>query len=61
MTEADATESVAVRQNWKADVAGSWGFAPGNDGLLARIVAAVLVKLPQAGIAEQQHHKEIGS
>jgi pyruvate dehydrogenase E2 component (dihydrolipoamide acetyltransferase) len=40
--EADATEFVAARELLKAKVAEAWGFAPGYNDLLAKIVAAAL-------------------
>ena len=39
MMEIDATEFVAVRERLKAKVAEEWGFAPGQNDLLARMVA----------------------
>ncbi len=44
--EADATELVAARERLKAKVAEEWGFAPGYNDLLAKIVAAGLRKFP---------------
>ncbi|HEY54528.1 MAG TPA: 2-oxo acid dehydrogenase subunit E2 [Caldilineae bacterium] len=46
VTEADATEFVAMRQRLKASVAEEWGFAPGYNDLLALIVAKALRKHP---------------
>ena len=44
--EVDATEFVAVRERLKVKVAEAWGFAPGYNDLLAKIVAAALRKFP---------------
>jgi pyruvate dehydrogenase E2 component (dihydrolipoamide acetyltransferase) len=44
--EVDATEFVAMRERIKARVAEEWGFAPGYNDLLAKIVAAALHKFP---------------
>lgn len=44
--DADATEFVAARERIKARVAEEWGFAPGYNDLLAKIVAAGLRKFP---------------
>ena len=46
MLEADATDFVAARERIKAKVAEEWGFAPGYNDLLAKIVAAALRKFP---------------
>ncbi len=46
VTEVDATEFVALRERLKAKVAEVWGFAPGYNDLLARIVAVALRKFP---------------
>jgi pyruvate dehydrogenase E2 component (dihydrolipoamide acetyltransferase) len=46
MLEADATEFVAARERIKAKVAEEWGYAPGYNDLLAKIVAAGLRKFP---------------
>ncbi len=46
VTEADATELVVIRERLKAALAGSWGFAPGYNDMLARIVAVSLHKHP---------------
>ncbi|MGQ9490430.1 MAG: dihydrolipoamide acetyltransferase family protein [Anaerolineae bacterium] len=46
VTEADATELVALRERLKARVAEAWGFAPGYNDLLARIVAVALRRFP---------------
>ena len=46
VTEADATEFVAMRQRLKASVAEEWGFAPGYNDLLALIVAKALRQHP---------------
>lgn len=44
--EADATEFVAARERLKARVAEVWGFAPGYNDLLAKIVAVALRRFP---------------
>ena len=44
--EVDATGFVAMRERLKAKVSEEWGFAPGFNDLLARIVAAALRKHP---------------
>lgn len=44
--EVDATELVALRERLKARVADEWGFAPGYNDLLAKIVAAALRRFP---------------
>ena len=46
MMEVDATEFVAVRERLKAKVSEEWGFAPGYNDLLAKIVAQALRKFP---------------
>jgi pyruvate dehydrogenase E2 component (dihydrolipoamide acetyltransferase) len=46
MMEVDATEFVAMRERLKAKVEKEWGFAPGYNDLLAKIVAAALRKFP---------------
>ena len=46
MMEIDATEFVALRERLKAKVAEEWGFAPGYNDLLAKIVANALRKFP---------------
>jgi pyruvate dehydrogenase E2 component (dihydrolipoamide acetyltransferase) len=46
MMEVDATEFVAMRERIKAKVAEEWGFAPGYNDLLAKIVAVALRKYP---------------
>jgi pyruvate dehydrogenase E2 component (dihydrolipoamide acetyltransferase) len=46
VTEADATEFVAVRNSLKEKVEKEWGFAPGYNDLLARIVTAALRRFP---------------
>jgi len=46
LMEADATEFVAARERLKAEVAEAWGFAPGYNDLLAKIVAAALRQFP---------------
>ncbi|MCS7038504.1 MAG: dihydrolipoamide acetyltransferase family protein [Anaerolineae bacterium] len=44
--EVDATELVALRERLKTRVAAEWGFAPGYNDLLAKIVAASLRRFP---------------
>ena len=44
--QVDATEFVAARERLKAKVSEEWGFAPGYNDLLARIVAVALRKFP---------------
>ncbi len=44
--EADATELVDLRERLKARVEKDWGFAPGYNDLIAKMVAAALVKFP---------------
>lgn len=44
--EVDATEFAAMRERIKAKVAQEWGFAPGYNDLLAKIVAIALRKYP---------------
>jgi pyruvate dehydrogenase E2 component (dihydrolipoamide acetyltransferase) len=46
MLDVDATEFVAARERIKAKVSEEWGFAPGYNDLLAKIVAAGLRKFP---------------
>ncbi len=46
MMEVDATEFVAARERIKAKVSEAWGFAPGYNDLLAKIVAAALREHP---------------
>lgn len=46
LMEVDATEFVAARERIKARVSDEWGFAPGYNDLLAKIVAAALRKFP---------------
>jgi len=46
VTEADATEFVAARVRIKEKVEKDWGFAPGYNDLLARIVAGALRQYP---------------
>jgi pyruvate dehydrogenase E2 component (dihydrolipoamide acetyltransferase) len=46
VTEVDATEFVAARTRIKEKVEKDWGFAPGYNDLLARIVAAALRHYP---------------
>lgn len=44
--EIDATEFVTMRERLKAKVAEEWGFAPGYNDLLAKVVANALRKFP---------------
>ena len=44
--EADATELVNMRERLKARVEKEWGFAPGYNDLLAKIVATALRRFP---------------
>jgi len=44
--DVDATEFVAMRERIKARVVDEWGFAPGYNDILAKIVAAALRKFP---------------
>lgn len=44
--EVDATEFVAARNRLKASIEKEWGFAPGYNDLLAKIVALALRKFP---------------
>jgi pyruvate dehydrogenase E2 component (dihydrolipoamide acetyltransferase) len=44
--EADATELVSMRERLKARVEKEWGFAPGYNDLLAKIVATALRRFP---------------
>jgi pyruvate dehydrogenase E2 component (dihydrolipoamide acetyltransferase) len=46
LMEADATEFVTMRERLKARVAEEWGFAPGYNDLLAKIVAMALRQFP---------------
>jgi pyruvate dehydrogenase E2 component (dihydrolipoamide acetyltransferase) len=46
MMEVDATEFVEMRERLKVRVAEEWGFAPGYNDLLAKIVATALRKFP---------------
>ena len=46
MMEVNATEFVAARERIKAKVSEEWGYAPGYNDLLAKIVAAALRKFP---------------
>jgi pyruvate dehydrogenase E2 component (dihydrolipoamide acetyltransferase) len=46
VTEADATEFVAMRERLKAKVSEQWGFAPGYNDLLALVVAKALRQFP---------------
>ncbi len=46
MMEVDATEFVAARERIKAKVSEEWGYAPGYNDLLAKIVASALRKYP---------------
>lgn len=44
--DVDATEFVSVRERLKAKVSEEWGFAPGYNDILAKIVASGLRKFP---------------
>lgn len=44
--EADATELVAMRERLKARVEKEWGFAPGYNDLIAKMVATALRRFP---------------
>jgi pyruvate dehydrogenase E2 component (dihydrolipoamide acetyltransferase) len=44
--EVDATEFVAVRERIKAKVSKDWGFAPGYNDLLAKVIAVALRQFP---------------
>ena len=44
--DVDATEFVALRERLKAKVSEEWGFAPGYNDLVAKIVASALRKFP---------------
>jgi len=44
--EVDATEFVATRERIKAKVSKDWGFAPGYNDLLAKVVAVALRQFP---------------
>jgi pyruvate dehydrogenase E2 component (dihydrolipoamide acetyltransferase) len=46
VTEVDATELVALREQLKTKYAEAWGFAPGYNDLLALIVASALHQFP---------------
>jgi pyruvate dehydrogenase E2 component (dihydrolipoamide acetyltransferase) len=46
LMEVDATEFVAARERLKARVSEEWGFAPGYNDLLGRIVAVSLKRFP---------------
>jgi pyruvate dehydrogenase E2 component (dihydrolipoamide acetyltransferase) len=46
LMEADATELVNMRERLKARVEAEWGFAPGYNDLLAKIVASSLRQFP---------------
>lgn len=46
VSEVDATEFVAMRERIKARVSEEWGFAPGYNDLLGKIVATALRKFP---------------
>ncbi len=46
MMEVDATEFVAMRERLKVKVSEEWGFTPGYNDLLAKIVATALRKFP---------------
>jgi len=44
--EVDATELVSLRERLKARVTEEWGFAPGYNDLIAKVVAVSLRKFP---------------
>jgi pyruvate dehydrogenase E2 component (dihydrolipoamide acetyltransferase) len=46
VTEVDATEFVNMRERLKARVTEDWGFAPGYNDLLAKVVATALRQFP---------------
>ena len=46
VTEADATDLVRLREKLKADKTESWGFTPGYNDLLAKIVVRALGEFP---------------
>jgi len=46
LMEVDASEFVAARERIKTKVSQEWGYAPGYNDLLAKIVAAALRKFP---------------
>jgi pyruvate dehydrogenase E2 component (dihydrolipoamide acetyltransferase) len=46
LMEVDATEFVTMRERLKARVAEEWGFAPGYNDLLAKVVAMALRQFP---------------
>jgi pyruvate dehydrogenase E2 component (dihydrolipoamide acetyltransferase) len=46
VSEVDATEFVAMRERLKERVTEEWGFSPGYNDLLGKIVAAALRKFP---------------
>jgi pyruvate dehydrogenase E2 component (dihydrolipoamide acetyltransferase) len=46
LMDVDATEFVAIRERLKAKVADEWGFAPGYNDLLGKIIAVSLRKYP---------------
>jgi len=46
LMEVDATELVTMRERLKARVAEEWGFAPGYNDLIAKIVALALRRFP---------------
>ncbi len=55
--EVDATAFVSARERMKSQYAKAWGFAPGYNDLLAKIVASALVKYPYMNA--QLHDEEI--
>ena len=55
--DVDATEFVAARERIKAKYAKAWGFAPGYNDLLAKVVTHALVKFPYMNA--QLHGDEI--
>jgi len=46
ISEVDATEFVAMRERLKEQVTAEWGYTPGYNDVLAKIVAAALRKYP---------------
>jgi pyruvate dehydrogenase E2 component (dihydrolipoamide acetyltransferase) len=46
LMEADATKLVALREKLKAEVEKKWGFTPGYNDFLAKIVACALRRFP---------------
>jgi pyruvate dehydrogenase E2 component (dihydrolipoamide acetyltransferase) len=50
VSEVDATELVALREQFKARYTDAWGFAPGYNDLLALIVASALREFPYMNV-----------